>query len=50
MLINENLKNYFLLLISIRRIRLLKNIWQHLKTTLEKNTFNNEEVKFSFII
>ncbi|CAF4069610.1 unnamed protein product, partial [Rotaria sordida] len=27
----------------IRRIRLMKNIWQHLKITLEKNTFNNEE-------
>ncbi|CAF3813461.1 unnamed protein product [Adineta steineri] len=27
----------------VRRIRLLKTIWQHLKTTLEKSTFNNEE-------
>ncbi|CAF1368457.1 unnamed protein product [Rotaria sordida] len=27
----------------VRRIRLLKTIWQHLKTTLEKSTYNSEE-------
>ncbi|CAF1161213.1 unnamed protein product, partial [Adineta ricciae] len=27
----------------VRRIRLLKTIWQHLKTTLERSTFNSEE-------
>ena len=26
----------------------MKTIWQHLKQTLEKQSFNNEEVRFSF--
>jgi hypothetical protein len=34
--------------ISVRKIRLLKTIWQHLKTTLEKSTFNNEEVRIAY--
>lgn len=31
--------------LSVRRIRLMKSIWQHLKLNLEKNSFQTEEVE-----